>query len=189
MKMILTLLLTLCCAAANAQRLEGTFKADKAFEEMANNYVEQMMEGQQLDFDADLNAGLSLFYMSDSITNIIIEVSAQVEKVHVDATVTFQGIYKREGDHMTCTYSKDDMDVAVMNIESFDPEVSQMLKDNEDTVYGVAEEQLRRAVEPHADKLFKATGYFKDYDILELTENTLRIRLEEGLEINLKRPE
>lgn len=189
MKLILTLLMTLCSVAANAQRLEGTFKADKTFEEMANNYVEQMMEGRQLDFEADFNVGLSLFYMSDSITNLIIEVSAQMEKVHVDATVTFSGTYKRVGNHVTSSYSKDNMDVAVMHIESFDPEISEMLKENEDMVYGVAEEQLHRTVEPHADKLFQACEYFKDYDILELTENSLRIRLEEGVEVNLIRPE
>ncbi len=188
MKLIFTLLLTLWSVAAGAQKLEGTFKADKEFEELANGYVEKILEGRALDFDVDMHVGLSLFFMSDSLTNLIIEVNAQVEKVNVDAAVTFMGTYKREGNRMLCQFDKDNMDVSVEHIESFDPEISQMLKDNEDMVYGVAEEKLAEVVAPHADELFKATSYFRTYDILEQTENTLRIRLEQGQEVNLARP-
>ena len=186
--MIFTLLLTLLSVTANAQTLEGMYKADKEFEEMANSYVEKILEGKQLDFDADYNVGMSLFFMGDSLTDLIIEVNAQVEKVNVEARVTFPGTYKRDGNHISCTYDKDRMNVAVMKITSFDPDISEMLKSDEDMVYGVAEEKLQEVVEPYTDKLYKACKFFKSYDILEQTESSLRIRLEEGLELNFNRP-
>ena len=187
MKFILTTMLSLMSVVANAQKLEGMYNADKEFEDMANEYVGKVIEQKDIRLGLDIKVGLSLFFNGDNI-DLIINVSGEMESVRAKGAVTFMGTYTREGNHVVCTFSKDRMSPTISKLESDDPDIKEALETNEDFIYKVAEERMDELVAPHADELFKATKFFKEFDITSQTDTSIKIQLTQGQEINLFKP-
>ena len=187
MKFILTTMLALMSVMANAQQLEGMYNADKDFEEMANGYVNKVIEQKDIQLGMDIQVGLSLFFNGNNI-DVIINISGEVESVRAKGAITFMGSYTREGNHIVCSFSKDRMSTTISKLESDDPEIKEALETNEDFIYKVAEERMGELVAPHADELFKATEFFKEFDITSQTDTSINIQLTKGQEINLNKP-
>ncbi len=185
MKTLFTALLAIISLTANAQKWEGIYGADQRFRDLANEYVKNM--DIDLDMDVDFTVDFSMFFLGDEI-NLIIGVDAQLEKVDAECSITFMGNYVRQGNHVETTFSKDRVSVTLDNIESTDPQISNAINNDEDTVYGIAEGMLDEILQPHIDKIFKICEFCKSFEVKNETDVSFTAVFENDFEVNFSKP-
>ena len=184
MKLFFTVMLALMTIGANAQNLEGTYTLDDNYQEMIDSYVDNL----DLDLNMDLKVNGSLFFNGNQIV-VIINVKTEAEGMKIDGDISFPGEYVREGNRLRCTFNKDNMSVALMHLESDDPQIKDVLSKDEtgDVVYRVVEEQMEEAARPYAGTLYKVCEFCKSFEIKSQTDTSLTLLFDNGAEAVLNK--
>ncbi|MBQ9165173.1 MAG: hypothetical protein IJ163_10430 [Bacteroidaceae bacterium] len=179
-KMIMMVALMLATLNLGAQQLEGTYQADEQFQQLMNSRLEKI----ELGIDASIKVGFSLFFFNEQIVPTV-NADVYAEGLKLKADILLPGTYQRNGDQCECTFDKENLQVAIQDMKSDDPEVQQMLDDNDssDNIYGMVESMADEMVREKADQITKILEFCKSFTIKEQTDTSVTLLFNEKLEV------
>ena len=167
-KMFLLLCLLPLAVSLSAQKLDGTWMADKEFKEVF-----------ELD-DDETSMDMFLNFKEEKMTIAFHIMSEDSDVGTIGMVVGIPGTYDVTEDEVTATFDKEATELKITTLNLLDPELNQLMSADEESrkaIVSMIESQVRSMNDSDLASIGAMSDYFRDFKIFSLTNEKLVIQI------------
>lgn len=167
---VLAMMLSLAVLGASAQKLDGKWYADQAFKNLFELDEDSLQMDCVLTFDGQK-------------IEIAMEVSESDPEIGtIKMAISLPGTYKRSGNTVTTAFEKNDLQFDIVDIQSNDPEMQELMKEGGDTrqlIVSIVKDAVKESNKEEFGQIGELADVFKQFDIVSVTDQKLVIEVED----------
>ncbi len=167
-KMYLLLCLLPFAVSMSAQKLDGTWMADKEFKEVFE------LDDEETSMDMFLN------FKEEKMTIAFHIMSEDSDVGTIGMVVGIPGTYDVTEDEVTATFDKEATELKITTLNLLDPELNQLMSADEESrkaIVSMIESQVRSMNDSDLASIGAMSDYFRDFKIFSLTNEKLVIQI------------
>ena len=165
-KIMLAALMVLLSVTAGAQTLAGNWTLNKEFGNMLN----EVIEAEKMKMEFGMN-------FTESEVKIVIDAIVGEEAVNMTVQIVIPGTYVKNGDKVTCDFNKEKADFDIVDIQSDDEEMKEMLSQpaTKKMMLAMIKGEAKKQMGSTVDAFGSLADQFKEFTVTKLTETKLEI--------------
>ena len=159
-------MLMLLSVAANAQSIVGDWILNKEYADSINMAVshENVEMGMRMSF-------------TQSDVKVVLDASVGEEGMLMKMQIVIPGTYTLSGDKVTCDFNKEKIDFDIVDIQSNDEEMKEMMSQpgTKKMMLNMIKSEAKKQMGPYMEGLGMMADKFMEFTVTELTETKLNI--------------
>ena len=156
----------------NAQDITGSWIAEEDFNEKVKMSMDQQNENVDVKFGMVIDKSTIL-----AVLNLNVEADGMKMKLKVEVP----GVYERDGQLVTTEFNSAGTNISIVDVESNDPEMKEMLGNPETKkmLFAMMEGMIKEQMGEYKNSFEDMTEVFKQFTIKSVTASKLTIEVEE----------